>query len=236
MFSSINQKTRIAGILYLVIIVAGIFSVLFVREKLVISGDPNATAVNIIAHNLLWRTGLVADILMQMLDIPVMLVIFIMLRPVNRDLALMGMLFNLIQTAVLAANKIILVGSLLPLADKTYLHNLDPNILHTQAYQSIELHEMGFGVGLLFFGLTLLVNGYLIYCSGFLPKTIGILLQLAGACYLVSNITLLLFPAVSHALFPFLMVPVFIAELSFALWLVIRGVNKNKWEEALLRT
>ncbi len=232
MTTSINAKARIAGILYLIIIIAGIFSMLLIRERMVVAGDPEATAANIIQHNLTWRIGIAADMLMQLLDIPVMWIIFLVLRPVNKDLALLGLLFNLIQTAVLAANKIILVGSLLPLENLPYLRAVDPSILHTQAYLAIKLHEIGFGVGLLFFGLTLLVNGYLVYRSRFLPKAIGIMLQVAGACYLVCNLLLLLSPTLNHALFPYLMLPCFIAELSYALWLTFKGVEEGKWKEA----
>lgn len=231
MKNSINRTARIAGVLYLILIFVGMFAVIFVRDKLIVSGDPTATANNIIASQFLWRTGIVADVIMHVLDIPIMLIIFILLRPVNKNLALLALLFNLIQTAVLAANKLNLVSALLPLQSADYLRSIDPNQLYAQTYLSLKLHDIGFGVGLIFFGFTCLVNGYLIFRSGYLPKAIGVLMQIAGLCYLVNNFTLLLAPNIANSLFPVSMLPCLVAELSFCLWLIVKGVNVTKWEE-----
>jgi hypothetical protein len=227
---SIKTTARIAGFLYLIIIAAGMFSVLFVRDQLIISGDPVATAKQLMNHEGLWRAGIVSDLIMHLCDIPVMLVVYLLLRPINRHIALLALLFNLIQTAVLVANKLNLVAALLPLTGQSYLKALDPQILYTQSYLAIRLHDIGFGIGLLFFGATCIVNGFLIQRSGYLPKAIGILLQLAGVCYLVSNFKLILAPNAASQLWIWLMVPCFIAELSFALWLLFKGVNVDKWK------
>jgi hypothetical protein len=222
---------RVAGILYLVIILAGMFAVIFVRDKLIVSGDPTATAHNIMAHELLWRFGIAADLLMHVCDIPVMLVIYVLLRPVNKNIALLALLFNLIQTAVLVANKLTLVAALFPLGNADYLKAIDPHQLYTQTYLSLKLHDIGYGVGLIFFGFVLLVNGYLIFGSGYLPKTIGVLLQIAGVCYLINSFSLIIVPKFANMLFPAIMIPCLIAELSFCLWLLIKGVNITKWNE-----
>ncbi|MES1216954.1 MAG: DUF4386 domain-containing protein [Bacteroidota bacterium] len=233
---SINKSARIAGILYLVLIFVGMFSVIFVRNKLIVSGDPEATAKNIMSSLLLWRMGIAADLLMHILDIPIMLVIYILLKPVNKNLALLALLFNLVQTAVLVANKLTLVAALFPLGSEDYLNAFEAHQLHVQAYLSLKLHEYGFGVGLIFFGVTLFINGYLIFKSGFLPKTIGLLLQIAGACYLVNSFALIIAPEISGKIFPIVMLPIFLAELSWSLWLTLKGVNITKWEEKVNAT
>jgi hypothetical protein len=227
---SIKTTARTAGMLYLLIIVAGMFSVLFVRNQLIVSGDPVATAHQIVGHESLWRAGIASDLVMHLCDIPVMLILYVLLRPVSRRLALLALLFNIAQTAVLAANKLNLIAALLPLSNQAYLKAIDPQILYTQSYLAIRLHDIGFGVGLLFFGMTLLVNGYLIRKSTYLPKVTGIVLQIAGLCYLAANFGLLLAPQVFAPLSIWLMLPCFLAELSFALWLVIKGVNEEKWK------
>ena len=163
---------------------------------------------------LLWRIGIVTDLIMHVLDIPIMLVIYILLKPVNKNIALLALLFNLIQTAVLVANKLNLVAALLPLESMDYLKSIDPHYLHAQMYMSIKLHDIGFGVGLIFFGFTCLANGYLIFRSGYLPKAIGVMMQVAGFCYLINNFTLLLAPKVASKLFPLVMIPCLVAELS----------------------
>ncbi len=222
---------RIGGILYLVIILAGMFSVLFVREKLIVPKDPGATAYNIIASPLLWRTGIAADLLMHICDIPLMLIIYVLLKPVNKNLAPLVVLFNLVQTAVLVANKLNLITALFPLGNEEYLKAFDAHQLYTQAYLSIKLHDYGFGVGLIFFAFVCLVEGYLIFKSGYFPKAIGVLMQIAGLCYLTNSFALVLAPKVSNMLFPAIMVPCFIGELSFCLWLLVKGVDMQKWKE-----
>jgi hypothetical protein len=231
MKKSINTTARIGGILYLILIFIGMFAVLFVRDKLIVSGDAAATYKNIMGSQSLWRSGIVADIIMHVLDIPIMLIIYILLKPVNKNVALLALLFNLIQTAVLVANKLNLVAALLPLENVNYLKTLDPNLLQAQVYLSIKLHDIGFGVGLIFFGFTCLVNGYLIFRSGYLPKAIGVLMQIAGVCYLVNNFTLLISPKTAAGLFPAIMIPCLVAELSFCLWLIFKGVDVTKWQE-----
>ena len=231
MKNSINKTARLAGILYLVLIFVGIFAVLFVRDKLIVSGDVTATANNIRNSQQLWRTGISADLLMHVLDLPIMLVVYMLLKPVNKNLALLALLFNLIQTSVLVANKLNLVAALLPLESMDYLKTMDPHQQDLQVYLSLKLHDIGFGVGLIFFGFTCIVNGYLIFKSNFLPKTIGVLMQVAGVCYLVNNFSLILAPKFANMLFPLGMIPCLIAELSFCLWLILKGVNVARWEE-----
>lgn len=231
MKKSINTTARIGGIFYLILILAGMFAVLIVRDKLVVSGNAVATYNNIMGAQSLWRSGIVADLIMHVLDIPIMLIIYILLKPVNKNIALLALLFNLIQTAVLVANKLNLIAALLPLESANYLKDIDPNQLQAQVYLSIKLHDIGFGVGLIFFGFTCLANGYLIFRSGYLPKALGVLMQIAGACYLANNFTLLLSPKTAAGLFPAIMIPCLVAELSFCLWLICKGVNTAKWKE-----
>jgi hypothetical protein len=222
---------RNAGLLYLVIILVGMFSVIFVRDGLIVSGDPAATARNLAAHQLLWRAGIAADLVMHLCDVPVMLVIFVLLRPVDKNIALLALLFNLVQTAVLVANKLNLVAALQPLGNAAYLKAFTPGQLDTQMYLSIKLHDIGFGIGLIFFGFTCLVNGYLVFRSGYFPRIIGILLQVAGCCYIIGNFLLLLAPEIAAKLFPASMLPCFIAELTFCLWLIFKGVDINVWNK-----
>lgn len=224
---------RIGGVLYLIIILGGVFAVIFVRGKLIVSGDAMATANNIMASQLMWRIGIAADLIMHVCDIPLMLIIYLLLRPVNRNLALLAVLFNLIQTAVLVANKLNLLQVLLLLGSADYLKALEPQQLYTLAYLPLKLHDYGFGIGLIFFGFVCLVQGYLIFRSGYLPRTIGVLMQIAGLCYLLDSFSMLLAPEFANMLFPAIMLPCLVAELSFCLWLIVKGVNLPKWEEKL---
>src|SRR6188768_259876 len=101
-----QKYARIGGVIYLIIIVAGVFAEAFVRNKLVVSGDATATAQNILSSPLLWRIGICADLIMQVCDLPLIMIFYVLLKPVNKNLALLNLLLNVIQTAVLVANKL----------------------------------------------------------------------------------------------------------------------------------
>lgn len=222
---------RIGGAIYLILILVGMFAAIFVRDKMVVSGDAATTAGNIIASPLLWRLGIAADLIMHVCDVPLMLIFYVLLRPVSRNLALLAVLFNLVQTAVLVANKLNLLAALFLLANAEYLKAFEPNQLHALSYLAIKLHGYGFGVGLVFFGCECLVVGYLILRSGYLPRAIGVLMQIAGVCYLVNSFALLLAPSFADMIFPAILVPSFLGELSLCLWLLVKGVNVSRWEE-----
>jgi hypothetical protein len=220
---------RFGGLLYLMIIVSGLIGEMAVRGTLVVSGDPAATAARILAAPQLWRIGIAADLMMHVCDIFVMWAIYVLLRPVSRRLALLVLLFNLIQTAVLVANKLLLLVPMLLLGDAPYLHGMATAQLQILSYMAIRVHEYGFGIGLIFFGVVCLIEGHLIRRSRFLPWMIGIAMQVAGVCYLVNSITLLLAPQLEARLFPAVLLPAFLAELSFALWLLVKGVDVGEW-------
>ncbi len=222
---------RIGGLLYLVIIVAGAGGELFVRGALVASGDAAATAENIMSSPWLWRAGIAGDLLMHLCDVGLMLVFYVLLSPVSRNLALLGVLFNLVQTAVLVANKLNLMLPLFLLGDAAYLKAFSPQELQALTYVALRTHDHGFGFGLAFFGAACLILGSLIFRSGYLPRALGVLMLLAGASYITNTFALILAPTLARALFPAIMVPPFIAELSLALWLLAKGVNVSKWNE-----
>jgi hypothetical protein len=222
--ASPQTYARIGGVLYLIIIAAGIFGQLFVRGALIVSGDAAATASHITESMSLWRAGIAADLVMHMCDIGVMLVFYLLLSPVNRNIALFALLSNLVQTAVLVANKLNLLVPVFLLNDTEYLSAFTPQQRQALAYISLRTHDQGFGVGLIFFGMTCLALGYLIIRSGYLPKVLGFGMQLAGVCYLTNSFATILSPALASRLFPAILLPAFVAELSMALWLLVKGV------------
>jgi len=226
---------RIGGVLYLMIIVAGALGEIFIRGKLIVSGNATSTASNIIASQSLWRIGIAGDLLMHICDIPVMLVLYLLLRPVNKNLARLAVLFNLIQTAVLVANKLNLLMPLFLLGNADYLKAFDPNQLSALAYLFIKAHDYGYGIGLIFFGFACLTYGYLLFRSGYFPRLLGVLIALAGLSYLTDSFTLILAPAFAGTIFPILVLAL-IGELSLCLWLILKGVDVPKWEKRVLES
>jgi len=224
---------RIGGAAYLIIIVAGSIGEMFIRNTIIVSGNAAATASNIAASPLLWRIGIAGDLLMHLCDVIVMLVFYVLLKPVNKNLAMLAVLFNLIQTAVLVANKMNLLMPLFLSGSEDYLKAFDPHQLQALTWLSIKAHGFGFGIGLIFFGFTCLIEGYLIFTSGYLPRILGVFMQIAGLCYLVNSFALILAPAFANRIFPAILLPSFIGELSLCLWLLVKGVNMSKWKERL---
>ena len=217
-----NTYARIGGALYLVLIVGGIVGPLLTSVQLIVPGDADATAQNIAASPELWGLGIALNVVMQLCDVPVMLILFLLLSPVNAHLALLALLFNIVQTATLVANQLTLVAAGLFSADEAALTDV-----------AIQAYSYGEALGLVFFGFTLLATGYLIRHSGYLPWIFGLLIQTGGIAYIVNSFLLLVVPDGASIAF---LVPSFVAELSLALWLLLKGVDASKWESRVRGT
>jgi hypothetical protein len=227
----INKLARIGGIFYLLIIIAGICSELLARKGIIVPGNAAATVDRLVASQSLWRASIALDLLMHVCDIPLMVILYILLRPVNKDLALMELFFKLAQTAILVATKLNLFIPLYLNSDAHYLSAFTINQRQALSYISIIADEHGFSVGLIFFGFGSLILGYLVYKSGYLPRFIGILMAIAGICYLVNSFAIILLPGLSAKLFPAILLPSFIAELILCFRLLFKGVDIKKWQQ-----
>jgi Domain of unknown function (DUF4386) len=240
MLSSIERSpqlyARLAGGFYLAIIVLGAFGELCVRAALVVPGDPMATANAIAASPMLWRLGIAGDLLMHVLDIPVIVILYVLLRPMNRDLAIFATAINIVQTSVLALNKLNLIVPTLLISGVDVASapmvfvGFSAEQLRSLSFLAIKLHSYGFGVGLIFFGVACLARSVLIYCSDFFPKFLGVLMFIAGVAYLINSFSLLLAPSIATLLFPVILLPPLVGESLLALWLIVRGVKLRAWE------
>jgi hypothetical protein len=224
---------RIGGILYLLIIVGGILLPILVSVRLVVPSNAVSTVQNIIASPSLWRIGITGDIVIHVLDIPLMVVLYVLLKPINKSLALLAVFFNLIQTAVLVANTLNLVMPMLLLGNTNFLKVFEPDQLYALAYLFVEAYDYGTLIGLIFFGFACLVYGYLLFKSGYFPKPLGVLMTIAGLSYLANSLTHILAPAYAEKI-GMILVLALIGELSFCLWLLTKGVNVPEWEKRVL--
>jgi len=215
---------RTGGALYLILFVLGFFAQ-FTLNKAVVSGNAAATATNIMSTESLWRFGIAAEFV----------ALLCLLRPVSRELNLLATFLRLIGIAVEAVATLNLVAALFPLGNMASLKAFTAEQLYALAALAIKLHAHGYSLALLFFGACFLVHGYLIFNSGFLPKVLGILIQIAGLCYLTNSFALLVAPGLSDRIFQAIFLPAFIGELSLCLWLLLKGVNVPKWNERLRR-
>jgi hypothetical protein len=219
---------RVAGVGYLIIIATGIFAEFFVRSRLIVAADATATAHNIVTSESLYRLGLAGEFVMLACDVLVALALYVVFRDVSRSLALLAAFFRLTQASILGVNLLNAYAPLLLLGNAQYLSVFDAPQLHALALLFLKAHSYGYAVGLVFFGLHCLILGALVLKSRYVPGALGILLLIAGVGYLVDTFgrTLLSNYAQYEAIFAVaVFAPAFIAELSFSLWLVVKGVD-----------
>jgi hypothetical protein len=221
---------RWCGALYLYVIVAGMFAELFVRSKLVVPGDAAETAANLLARETLFRLGVSGELLHIAFDALIAALLWALLRPVDRTLALAAAFTRLACDVVLAVASLSHFAALRLLRGGDWLPGLDEGARQSMALLALRLHGDAYSISLVFFAFTCLALGVLVARSGFLPKWIGVLLVVAGLCYLVNSFTHFLAPALAGRLFPALFVPIFVAEASLTLQLLIRGVDAEAWQ------
>lgn len=226
--TSPQDYARVGGILYLFIIVAGIFAEIFVRDKLIVSGDAAATANNLIASQSLFRISVAVEQIWLLCAVAVTVILYVLLKPVNNTLALLATFFNLVSIGIEAVATVNLFAALFPLGSTSYLKAFDPAQLQALTYLSLKSYDYGFATCLVFFGGCLFVYGYLIFKSGYFPKTIGVLLIIASLSYLINSFSLYVAPTFANSIFPILVLA-FIGESSLCLWLIVKGVNLDQW-------
>ncbi len=218
---------RIAGGLFLVSMVAGFFGELYAPSHIIVSGDAAATARNVAASSALFRAGFAAYLVEAVCDISLSLVMYELLKPVRRDLALLAAFFGLVSTAVFAGAELFYFGASLIVGGAAYLKSFSADQLSSLGLLSLKMYGLGGGIFMVFYGVATLIRGYLIYRSGFLPRALGALMGLAGVGFIASNFLLVLAPAYAS---DFLLLPMFLTVVSVAGWLLIKGVDVSKWE------
>jgi Domain of unknown function (DUF4386) len=222
---------RIGGILYLLIIALGIFYEVIVRDSIVVPGDSLATMTNLKANEFFWRLGIVAEFASSIIGFGLVLIMYKLTKPVNKDMAMLAAFFNLAAITIQTVYIIQLVEVLFPIGLSPYLQAFTTEQLGAMISLSMKSHVFGFGIALLMFGPYFLITGFLIYKSTYLPKFIGILYILSGVGYLINSLVLILTPQFSGTVFMIIVLPVFIGEISLALTLLIKGVNETEWNK-----
>jgi hypothetical protein len=226
-----RQLARAGGGLYLINIVLGFFAIGFVPAAIIVAGDAAATAHNIQTHELLYRSGVVAHIVVTLTNIPLAVIFYELLKVVNRRLALLDVFFILVATAVEAAGFVNEFAPLVLLGGEPYTSALSPAQLQALASMPGDLSQINYNIYTVFYGFDISIVGYLVFRSTFLPRAIGVLLAIDGLAYLVYGFADLLAPAFAAHLFPWIQLPALLGEGSLCLWLLIAGVNVRRWNE-----
>jgi hypothetical protein len=223
-------KARAAGGLWWLCIVAGMVGFV-VGAPLIVANDATATAVNILAKESLFRLGFVADLISGLSYVGVTAFIYYVMRPVSRSLSLVGAFFGLAGVAIGGASWVIHLTPLLLLHGDQYLTAFTVSQLQAMSLAALKLQAQAFPIGMVFFGIQCISIGYLVARSTFLPRLLGILLAIGGTCYVIVSLANFLAPSFGPHLVPFLMPIALIGEGLLGGWLLVKGVNVQRWNE-----
>lgn len=224
MNASVKTIARTGGLLYLVNIVLGFLAIGYVPSVIIVSGNPAATANNILLHETLYRMGLVSHIIILLTNIPLAVVFYALFKTVSNKITQLVVFFTLTGTAIEAVSQLCYVAPLVFLKGQ-YLKVFAQEQLQAQSYACFQLQAVGFNIALVFFGCYGVAIGYLIFRSALLPRIIGLFMMIGGTCYIVNSFANFIAPVFAKSLVPYILIPSGLAELSFCLWLLAKGVN-----------
>ncbi len=227
-----NKTARIAGFLYLILYVSGVFSYLIVSSSLNVPGDAATTVNNIMASEGLFRLGFVSDLISQMFHVLLLPVLYKLLKPVNKNHALSMVISGLAFVPITMLNMLNEFAVLLLSSGADYLTAFTADQLHALVMFFLDLQEHGFKIAWIFYGLWLFPLGYLVFKSGYIPRILGVLLMIACFGYLIDFVTFFLFPNFDATISLF----TFLGEPLLTLWLLIKGVNVEQWEKRALES
>ena len=225
---SIQRYARTAGALILVSIVFGTLGELVIPSKIIVSTDAAATARNVTMLQPLFRFGFAAYLVEAACDISLAILFYVLLRPAGRNLALVAAFFGLFSTALYAVAEAFYFAPALILGGGGYLKAFSPEQLNALALLSFKLFERVAAIFIGFYGIATMMRGYLIYRSDYLPRILGLLFIIGGVGFVLQNLAIVLAPRVAS---PLLLIPMGVAGVPMMLWLLIKGVDVDRWQE-----
>lgn len=226
--TSLSKNARIAGLLYILASVVGVFRLLYIPSVLFVHGDATATANNIVAHEPLFRWGIASEVLGYSLWLFVPLALYRLLKDVDQSLAtLMVILGSLMQAPIGLVNSVTDVAALLLARGANFLSVFDKPQRDALALLFLNLHHQVDLAYMVFAGLWLLPLGLLVYRSRFLPRFLGVWLMLECFAWLTFSFTGFLLPGREDKVFSYSQ-PLLFAEVATMFWLAIMGAKERR--------
>jgi hypothetical protein len=223
-------KARAGGFFWLLTFITGL-SAMLIGGRFIVNGDAAATATNILANESAFRLGAAGNLVATACYLAATLLVYELLKPVNRTISLGAAFFSLLGCGVGAVVFLFTMAPLILLGGAPYLTVFTTEQLQALSLASVSLGLRANDLGLVFFGCHILLVGYLLVTSRFVPRFLGLLLAIGGVCYLSYSFASFLAPAFTKNLFPFVLLPGFLAELLLSLWLLAKGVNAQRWTD-----
>ncbi len=221
-----NKLARLSGLLYLIVVVTGIFSLMYVPSKLIVENNAATTVANIIGSEFLFRLGIVSGLIEGVFFLLLPLALYQLLKSVNKHYALLMVAFAVISVPIGISNMFKLVDVLSLLSNTDYLKVITVDQLHAQVMFFINSYNNGNLIDELFWGLWLFPFGYLVFKSEFLPRLLGVSLMLGCFGYLIDFCAKFLFAVTEVP--DFIGWPASFGEIGICLWLLIVGVREKQ--------
>lgn len=223
---TLKKTARLAGLLYLILVITGVFSIMYVSSQIIVQDDAITTAKNILAKEFLFRTGIVNDLISNTIFVFLVLVLYRMFKQINENQAKLMVALVFVQIPVVFIMESLNITSLMIFKGEL-LQTFEINQRQDFAMLFLKINDYCTLTIELFWGLWLLPFGLLVYKSRFIPRIFGIFLIIAGVAYINSSLTSLLFPSYSTFVSQPTLLLVAIGEISITLWLIIKGVKNN---------
>lgn len=225
--SSLKNTARIAGLLYLLLIITGILGVIYIPSQIIVPGDSVSTAKNIISNELLFRSGVLNDIISNTIFLFLVLILYRLLKLVNENQAKIMFALVIVQIPFVFIMEALNITSLMIFKGEI-LHSFEISQRQDLAMLFLKINEYGTLSLEMFWGLWLLPFGLLVYKSKFIPSIFGILLVAGGFAYMIDSTISILFPDYgSFVKYPTLLL-VALGEISITLWFLIKGVKTKQ--------
>jgi hypothetical protein len=224
--TSPRLKARIAGVLYLLAMLTGIFAQGFVSGSLVVDGEATATATNILTHRGLFQLGFAVYLIEMACQIAMTALFYDLLKPAGGSVSLVAAFLGLTGCIIKTLSRLFFIVPLFILGGAHYLSVFSREQLQALALLFLRVNDHGAAIALVFFGFYAPLTGYLIIRSTFLPRILGVFSVVAGVGWL----TFLYLP-LGYRLFPYIAVPGLLGAASLMLWLLVFGVNEQRWKE-----
>jgi len=220
-------RARMAGVFQLLEALTATFGQVIVLGRLVVSGNAAVTAANILGHERLFWLGFASSLIGVACHIVWALLMYVLLKPVNRSLSLLAAFFILVSCAIQALTSLLYLAPLVILQSGSSLSAFTAEQLQALALLFLKLNGYAFNIDLVFFGLWCIVTGYLIFRSTFLPRILGVLLAISGLGFVTY-----LYPPLAYYLFlPYIATASALGEIPLEFWLIVMGVNAQRWKE-----
>jgi len=220
-----HTAARIVGLLYLLLMVTGMFAEFFARGQLIVAGDAVQTARNIAESERLFRMGVVSNLITFAGDVALAVALYVVLRPVSNSLALVATFWRLVESAVLGVTAFFDFAALVLLSGADYLRVFDTEQLQALARAFISVQGAGYRIGLVFLGLGSIVFAYLWFKSRYIPRALSGLGIFASLLLTIVSLGIMVFPKLAPVVTPLYFAPMFFFEVGLGLWLLIKGIR-----------